>query len=299
MFWNQIFLDEEYNRTFFIDELHFESWRVLRSETRGNEVHRVIEAVPQLGDSPAPLKKLLSSGAGYEERGVVDLKAHRYRLEVTPRSLANKLTIQGELFTTPAGEGSCLRTYVGKIEARIFGLGGLLEDRLLSDIERSYAKAAVFTNRWIAERLAGGARPAPRAPGERSACGLELGLLGPRLARSFGSFRARAWPCHSSCRTSREGRADAARDSRRGAPGSPRPCPACRASSTAPTSLSRVPNSCFARLRAACSLRSLALLTLARPLFWFTRSSQSASVVSACTALMSLALSPKLAFDLL
>ena len=42
-----------------------------------------------------------------------------------------------------------------------FGLGGLLEDRLLSDIERSYAKAAVFTNRWIAERLAGGARPAP------------------------------------------------------------------------------------------------------------------------------------------
>jgi hypothetical protein len=153
VFWNQIFLDDEYNRQFFIDELHFESWRVVRSERRGDEVHRVIEAVPRIGDLPAPLKKLLSSGAGYEERGVVDLKAHRYRLEVTPRSLANKLTIQGELSTTPAGEGSCLRTYVAKIEARIFGLGGLLEDRLFSDIERSYAKAAVFTNRWIAERL--------------------------------------------------------------------------------------------------------------------------------------------------
>jgi Protein of unknown function (DUF2505) len=153
VFWNQIFLDDAYNRTLFIEELHFESWRVLRSEVKGTEVHRVIEAVPRLGDLPAPLKKLLSSGAGYEERGVVDLKAQRYRLEVTPRSLASKLTIQGELFTTPLGEHSCRRTYVARVDARVFGLGGLIEDRLLADIEKSYAKAALFTNRWIADRL--------------------------------------------------------------------------------------------------------------------------------------------------
>jgi hypothetical protein len=158
VFWNQIFLDEEYNRRMFLDELHFESWRVIRSETRGTEVHRVIDAVPRIGDLPGPLKKLLSSGAGYEERGVVDLAAHRYRLEVTPRSLANKLTIQGELFTTPTGESSCQRVYVAKVEARVFGVGGMLEDRLLTDIERSYAKAAVFTNRWIAEHRLGAAR---------------------------------------------------------------------------------------------------------------------------------------------
>jgi hypothetical protein len=158
VFWNQIFLDEEYNRRLFLDELHFESWRVRSSETRGSEIHRVIDAVPPIGELPAPLKKLLSSGAGYEERGVVDLQAHRYRLEVTPRSLASKLTIQGELSTTPAGEHSCLRTYVAKVDARVFGLGGLIEDRLLSDIERSYTKAAAFTNRWIAEHVPGGAR---------------------------------------------------------------------------------------------------------------------------------------------
>lgn len=157
VFWNQIFLDEEYNRRLFLDELHFESWRVVSSETRGSEVRRVIEAVPRIGDLPAPLKKLLSAGAGYEERGVVDLQAHRYRLEVTPRSLASKLTIQGELFTTPAGERSCLRTYVAKVDARVFGVGGMIEDRLLTDIERSYAKAATFTNRWITEHGLGAA----------------------------------------------------------------------------------------------------------------------------------------------
>jgi len=150
-FWNRIFLDDGYNQKLFLEELHFESWRVLRSEERGAEIHRVVEGVPQLGDLPATLKRLLSEGASYQERGVVDRTGQRYRLEVTPRSLSSKLSISGELFTTALGERSCRRTYVARVEARVFGVGGLIEDRLLNDIERSYAKAAVFTNRWIAE----------------------------------------------------------------------------------------------------------------------------------------------------
>jgi len=151
VFWSKIFLDEEYNRKLFLEELHFESWRVVSSQERGSELHRVVEAVPRLGDLPLALKRLLSEGASYQERGVVDRGAQRYRLEVTPRSLASKLSISGELFTTPLAERSCRRTYVARVEARVFGVGGMIEDRLLSDIERSYAKAAVFTNRWIAE----------------------------------------------------------------------------------------------------------------------------------------------------
>ena len=88
---------------------------------------------------------------GYEERGVLDRTAQRYRLEVTPRSLASKMTVQGELFTTPIDERSCRRTYLARVEARVFGLAGLIEDRLLDDIEKSYAKSAAFTNRWIAD----------------------------------------------------------------------------------------------------------------------------------------------------
>jgi len=149
VFWGQIFLDETYNRTLFLEELHFESWRVVSSEERAGELHRVVEGVPSLGDLPGTLKRLLSEGAGYTERGVLDRARQRYRLEVTPRSLASKLSISGELFTSPLAERSCRRTYVARVEARVFGVGGLIEQRLLDDIERSYVKAAAFTNRWI------------------------------------------------------------------------------------------------------------------------------------------------------
>lgn len=150
-FWDQIFLDDEYNRKLFVGELHFSEWRVVRSEQRGTELHRVIEATPPLGELPGVLKKLLSEGLGYEERGVLDRKNLRYKLEVTPRSLASKLTIQGELTTVPVSEKSCRRIYVARAEARVLGVGGMIEQRLLDDIEKSYNKSAVFTNRWIAE----------------------------------------------------------------------------------------------------------------------------------------------------
>lgn len=153
VFWNQLFLDDEYNRKLFVEELHFSSWRVLRQEERGSELHRVIEATPPLGKLPAALERLLSEGLGYEEHGVLDRPNQRYRLEVKPRSLASKLTIQGELTTQPLSERSCRRIYVARAEARVFGVGGMLEQRLLDDIEKSYNKAAVFTNRWIAERF--------------------------------------------------------------------------------------------------------------------------------------------------
>lgn len=151
-FWSKIFTDDEYNQKLFLGELRFSEWKVVRSEERTGELHRVIQATPPLGDLPSALKRLLSDGLGYEERGVLDRNDQRYRLEVTPRSLASKLTIQGELSTTPLSERSCRRVYLARVEARVLGVGGMLEQRLLDDIEKSYNKSAAFTNRWIAER---------------------------------------------------------------------------------------------------------------------------------------------------
>lgn len=153
VFWNQIFLDEEYNRKLFLDELRYAAWRVVRSDERGNEVHRVIEASPPLPkDLPRVLEKLLSDGLGYEEHGVLDRAKQRYRVDVKPKSLASKLTITGELSTEPISARSCRRIYVARAEARVLGVGGTIEQRLLDDIEKSYNKSAAFTNRWIAER---------------------------------------------------------------------------------------------------------------------------------------------------
>lgn len=156
VFWTKIFLDEEYNRRLFLDELHYTAWRVLRSEERGGELHRVIECAPALpSDLPAALKRLLGDGLAYEEYGVLDRAKQRYRVDVKPKSLASKMTITGELWTEPLSAHSCRRVYAAKVEARVLGVGGMIEQRLIDDLQKSYDKSAAFTNRWIAEHKLG------------------------------------------------------------------------------------------------------------------------------------------------
>ena len=151
-YWNKLFFDDEYNRGLFLETLHFEEYEVLSLEDTESEIRRVIRAIPKVGDVPGPLKKLLKNGAGYTERGVYEKGRGRYVVNVTPNSLPDKLTIKGVTKTEALEGGHCMRIYDATVIANIFGVGGMLEKRLLDDISKSYEKAAQFTNRWVAER---------------------------------------------------------------------------------------------------------------------------------------------------
>src|SRR5262249_27663358 len=148
-----IFFDQEYNRRLYTEALRFPEWREVRVEDQGDQLERVTHAVPSMGEIPATLKKIVGERVAYDERGIYDKRARRYRISVTPGKLADKLVITGELFTAPAAEqGRCRRIYQGRVEARIFGVGSLLEKRILADLEKSYEVSARFTNQYIKEK---------------------------------------------------------------------------------------------------------------------------------------------------
>jgi hypothetical protein len=151
-FWTKVFFDDEYNRRLFQEILKFPVWRVAKSEERGDEVHRTIEAAPPIGDLPGPLKAVVGDSAGYEERGVFNKKTHRYRVQVVPNRMSDKISVVVEMWTEPLGEGQCKRFARATATAKIFGVGGMLEKKLLSDLERSYEKSASFTNTFVTEK---------------------------------------------------------------------------------------------------------------------------------------------------
>jgi hypothetical protein len=152
VFWDRVFLDEEYNRTLFVQTLKFTSWRESKRETRDGLIHRVVEAVPPIGEVPAALKAVIGQGAGYEERGVLDRAKKSYRIEVVPNRLADKIEVRLELTTTAAAPERCRRIVHGTVSAKIFAIGGLLEKKLVSDLEKSYAKSVEVTNRFVRDK---------------------------------------------------------------------------------------------------------------------------------------------------
>lgn len=147
----KIFLDEPFNRKLFVDELGFESWSQASYDETDTHVVRVVDAVPTMKDLPGPLKKLAEGGVGYRETTRFDKKTGVVTINVEPQQLKGKLTITGEMRCEPAGEGKCKRIYETSVEAKVFGIGGLIEKRIVSDIQENYDKAAVYTNRYIAE----------------------------------------------------------------------------------------------------------------------------------------------------
>jgi hypothetical protein len=151
-YWDRVFFDEEYNRRLFFDELHFTEWREVEKKDEGNRVLRLVRALPPFGDLPAALKTLIGDGVGYEERGVYDKSAHRYEAKVQPNRLADKVAVTVTMTTEPLGEHRCKRLVNGSVTARIFVVGAVLEQRMISDLSRSYAKSADFTNRFLAEK---------------------------------------------------------------------------------------------------------------------------------------------------
>ncbi len=151
VFWDRVFLDEAYNRTLFVENLKFTSWREAKRETKDGLLHRVVEAVPPIGEVPAALKAVIGQGAGYEERGVLDRAKKSYRIEVVPNRMADKIEVRLELTTLAVADNRCRRLVRGTISAKIFAVGGLLERKLVSDLEKSYAKSVDITNRFVRE----------------------------------------------------------------------------------------------------------------------------------------------------
>jgi hypothetical protein len=151
-FWSKVFFDEEYNRRLFLDRLKFSVWRESRREEKDNQIHRVVVAAPPIGDLPGALKAVVGDNVAYEERGVFDRASRSYTIDVVPNRLADKISVHLKMSTRADGPERCKRIVEGTISAKIFGLGGLLEKKMATDLEKSYAKSAEFTNEYLVEK---------------------------------------------------------------------------------------------------------------------------------------------------
>lgn len=151
-FWDSTFFDPVFNRALFVERLKFERWEEIERVDTPGGFRRIIEAVPRVGDLPGPIKALLQEGAGYREVGEFLRAQSKYRFTVITKSVPERLKIGGEVEVLSLGPGRCQRSYTTRVEAKIFGVGGMLEKRILDDLTKGYEKGAAFTMDWLRTR---------------------------------------------------------------------------------------------------------------------------------------------------
>ncbi len=154
IFWNKVFFDEEdeFNKYLYNTLLKFPKYEVLELRKEEGRVVRRARVEPPVGGVPLPIKKILGDRLAYNEEGVFDAKTKRYTIKVTPSALPDKTRISGEIYCEKLGEKRIARIAKFTVEVKVFGVGGLVEGRIISDLKKSYDTAAQATNVWLKEK---------------------------------------------------------------------------------------------------------------------------------------------------
>ena len=151
-FWSDIVFDKSFNEKLFLGHLGFKQWEIAKLEENDDKLEREVVIRPVTGDLPKALSKLVGDNLGFREQGTFDKKAKRYRFRIIPNRLADKLRISGEIYVEARGEGRCERFVRLEVEAKIFGVGGMVEKQIIGDTKTSYEKGFAFGRDYLRNR---------------------------------------------------------------------------------------------------------------------------------------------------
>ena len=150
-FWSKIVFDETFNKTMYEGDLKFPAWKLVESKEDDAKIVRKVFCDPPAGDLPGPIKKVLGNSLAYTEDGAFDKKSKRYTFKVTPAAMAEKTKINGELWVEKNGDKKITRFCKINVEVKVMLVGGMIQDRILGDLKKSYDSSTIYTNKFIKE----------------------------------------------------------------------------------------------------------------------------------------------------
>ena len=143
-FYEEVFLNEDFNRRMYNEELGFGYELLEWNEATGRRRSRIEPKV----EVPAVIRKVLGDSVSFVEEGTYEKSTHRYDFRVVPNTLAEKIKITGDMVLQAQGE-HCLRLVNFDIQAKIFGVGKVLESFIQKSTCDRYDQTAEFTNRYL------------------------------------------------------------------------------------------------------------------------------------------------------
>jgi hypothetical protein len=102
------------------------------------------EATPKV-QLPGPIRKIIGDKSSYTETVHWDREAGAWKWSIA-LAATNRVKISGVMTMRPSSDGTCIRHIDGAIEAKIFGVGGLMEKTVRDQVHDNYDRAGRFLN---------------------------------------------------------------------------------------------------------------------------------------------------------
>ena len=153
-FW-KVFFDKEFNTTLYLNELRFPQFQITEQTTESDgSVRRRVRGTPKM-NVPKAVAKLLGDGFSYEEEGNFDPDKELWSWKLFPNSLKGKLNTHGTVRIERIDDNKVRRIADIQCEAKVFGVGGLIESSTEKQMREGWDDSARYMNRWVKEHPAG------------------------------------------------------------------------------------------------------------------------------------------------
>ena len=148
-FW-KVFFDKDFNLKLYKEGLGFPAFNIVDQRDTDAELVRKVTGTPKM-DVPGPVAKVMGSNFSYTEEGKFNKATKVWQWKLIPSTMADKLRNEGVLKITPIGDAKVRRVAEITLEAKVFGIGGLIESSSEKQLRDGWDKSAVFMNKWLAD----------------------------------------------------------------------------------------------------------------------------------------------------
>lgn len=148
-YWHKCVFDKDFNRQLYLEALKFPHWSMLDQKEDDAKITRRVQVQPPVGNVPAAVKKVIGDRLSYVEEGTFDRKTKRYTFTVTPSTLSEKTKVNGVMYMEKAGDKKIIRHTQISVDVKVFMVGGMVEERIATDLRGAYDEGTSFTNEFI------------------------------------------------------------------------------------------------------------------------------------------------------
>jgi len=148
VFW-KLYFDPAFTEALLREAIKVDDFKVVKQEENEREIVRITTGKPRIS-APAAVQKIIGSNFSYTEEARFDRKTQTLRWKISLSTFTDKTRNEGVLRVEPIGPDRVRRIADAEVEARIFGMGGMMESGMEKQMLEGWAAGAEFTNHWIA-----------------------------------------------------------------------------------------------------------------------------------------------------
>lgn len=153
-FW-RLFFSRAFNARMYSEVFQFPEFEILEAHEDERSIVRKATGQPRINALPEPVQKMLGANFRYVEESVFDKAKETWRWSMKPNLLHDRLKNEGVLWLEPDGPARVVRRVEVTVEAKMFGVGKLLEGVAAKELRAGWDRSAAFLNAWLAEHPAG------------------------------------------------------------------------------------------------------------------------------------------------